>query len=356
MPFHDHYLSRHVQISGSRLTQTLDELLHQALPEHSPNSALYRDMLLSVIRMAQTDHSHWDAQILLQTIQEMERAFHHLDRFKRQRKVTVFGSSRTPKNHPLYAQAKALGAALAHQDLMVITGAGKGIMEAAHEGAGLEYSLGLNILLPYEQHVNSTVAGTDNLLTFHFFFIRKLFFVKEADALVLCPGGFGTLDEALEVLTLVQTGKSPIVPIILLDEPGGTYWTDLLRFMEQHLKDHQYIVASDFRLMRQAYSVEEVVSDITNFYTNFHSSRWLDERFVIRLQHKLSETTMDYLNREYRDLCLQGTFEQTSCCSIERDDEPELQHLTRLSFISNGKHQGRLRELIDCINHPERWA
>lgn len=356
MPFNDHYLSRHVQISGSRLAQTLDELLHQALPEGNPNSALYRDMLMTIIRMAQTDHSRWDAKILLQTIHEMERAFHHLDRFKRRRKVTVFGSSRAPKDHPLYAQAKALGAALAHQDLMVMTGAGKGIMEAAHEGAGLEYSLGLNIILPYEQQANPIVAGTDNLLTFHFFFIRKLFFVKEADALVLCPGGFGTLDEALEVLTLVQTGKSPIVPIILLDEPGGCYWTDLLRFMEQHMKDQQYISSSDLHLMRQAHSVEEVVSDITSFYTNFHSSRWLDERFVIRLQHKLSEATLEYLNQEYRDLCHYGAFEQTPCCPMELDDEPELQHLTRLSFAFNGRHHGRLRALIDCINHPEHWA
>ena len=304
----DDYLSRHFKTGGAQLADTLDALIEQVVPEDSPNRKLYREMLITVIRLAQEDRSRWDAKILLQTMREMEQSFQRLERFKRRRKVTVFGSARTPQQHPLYALARDLGAALARQDWMTITGAGGGIMAAAHEGAGLDYSLGLNIILPFEQHANATVANTDHLLSFHFFFVRKLFFIKEADALILFPGGFGTLDEALEVLTLVQTGKSPLVPIVLLDEPNGCYWTDLLQFMAHQQRDHQYILPSDLRLMRLVYSVDEAVSEITGFYRNFHSSRWLEERFVLRMHHSLSAAALDHLNAEYRSLCVSGGF------------------------------------------------
>lgn len=241
MPYEaDDYLSRHFQTSGTDLARKVDELAALAAPGDSPNLALYREMLFTVTRMAQADRNRWDAKIMLQTLREMEHAFSVLEQFKRRRKVTVFGSARTPVEHPVYALARKLGEELARYDLMVITGAGGGIMAAAHEGAGLENSLGFNITLPFEQHANHTVDGSGNLLSFHFFFLRKLFFVKEADALVLCPGGFGTLDEALEVLTLVQTGKSPLVPIVLLDQPGGRYWEHALEFMQEQLLENHY--------------------------------------------------------------------------------------------------------------------
>jgi uncharacterized protein (TIGR00730 family) len=208
------YMSRHVQISGVDLNSKIEELSTLSTPPGSPNLTLYQDMLSTVTRMAQADRNRWDAKIMLQTLREMEHAFNALEQFKRRRKVTVFGSARTPANHPLYALARDLGSTLAKLNLMVITGAGGGIMAAAHEGAGLEHSLGFNIALPFEQGANATVKSSNNLLSFHFFFLRKLFFVKEADGLVLCPGGFGTLDEALEVLTLIQTGKSPLVPVV----------------------------------------------------------------------------------------------------------------------------------------------
>ena len=222
----DDYLSRHFKTSGAELESKLDELTALVVPENSPNLSLYREMLVTVTRMAQADRSRWDAKILLQTMREMEHAFSRLDQFKRRRKVTVFGSARTPVEHPLYALARQLGSILAHYNFMVITGAGGGIMAAAHEGAGRDSSLGLNITLPFEQHPNPTVGGTENLLSFHFFFVRKLFFIKEADALVLCPGGFGTLDEALEVLTLIQTLKvEKTMPIVVY---GTEFWNDIL--------------------------------------------------------------------------------------------------------------------------------
>lgn len=228
-------------------------------------------------------------------------------------------------------------------------------MAAAHEGAGTDNSLGLNITLPFEQHANSTVDGTDHLLSFHFFFVRKLFFIKEADALVLCPGGFGTLDETLEVLTLVQTGKSPLVPIVLLDAPGGSFWKDMLDFVRNQLQDNRYILPSDMGLVRLVDNAEDAAAEINHFYGNFHSSRWLKDRFVMRMNHVLTDAAMTFMNESFADLCLDGHFEQQACCEMELD-EPELQALPRLSFVFNGRDHGRLRQLTDFINAKEHWA
>lgn len=356
MPFEsDDDLSRHLNTSSADLTQKIDELVALVVPPSSRNQALYHEMLVTVMRMAQADRSRWDAKILLQTMREMERAFSRLDQFKRRRKVTVFGSARTPIERPLYALARELGETLARHDLMVITGAGGGIMAAAHEGAGTEYSLGLNITLPFEQHANPTVNNTDHLLSFHFFFVRKLFFIKEADALVLCPGGFGTLDETLEVLTLVQTGKSPLVPIVLLDEPGGSFWKDALSFMRNQLQDNRYILPTDMGLMRLVDNAEDAAAEINNFYSNFHSSRWLKDRFVMRMKHALTDTALSEMNRRFANLCLRGHFEQHLSCETQLD-EPELQRLPRLTFAFNGRDHGRLRELTDFINLEDHWA
>ena len=351
----DDYLSRHFQISGADLHKKVEELSVQATPPGSPNLNLYQAMLSTVIRMAQADRNRWDAKIMLQTLREMEQAFSTLEQFKRRRKVTVFGSARTPVSHPAYSLARELGETLAQHNLMVITGAGGGIMAAAHEGAGLENSLGFNIALPFEQGANATVQGSNNLLSFHFFFLRKLFFVKEADGLVLCPGGFGTLDEALEILTLIQTGKSPLVPVVLLDQPGGTFWTSALAFIREQLQDNGYISPSDMHLLRLVYSAEDAAEEIAQFYSNFHSSRWHDQRFVIRLNYALNEHALQRLNREFNDLCAHGHFQQQGYCEAEQD-EPELCHLTRLMFAFTGRSHGRLRELIDRLNQPQNWV
>ena len=356
MPYEsDDYLSRHFQISGIDLSSKVEELSNLVTPTNSPNLALYREMLSTVLRMAHADRNRWHAKIMLQTLREMEHAFSALEQFKHRRKVTVFGSARTPTNHPIYSLARDLGATLAQHNLMVITGAGGGIMAAAHEGAGLQNSLGFNITLPFEQGANTTVQGSNNLLSFHFFFLRKLFFVKEADGLVLCPGGFGTLDEALEVLTLIQTGKSPLVPVVLLDQPGGTFWTSALTFLQEQLQDNGYILPSDMRLMRLVHSAEEAAEEIAQFYRNYHSSRWLKERYVIRLNHALNETAMQQLNNEFHDLCTHGDFQQQARCDSEQD-EPELCHMTRLAFAFNGRNHGRLRELLDLVNQSHNWA
>ena len=346
-------LSRHFQESGDLIREVEAQLNH--VSPNSPNIPIYRDMILTVLRMAQEDHNRWNAKITLQALRELEQAFRVLEQFKGRRKVTVFGSARTPVEHPLYAMARELGAALTQADMMVITGAGGGIMAAAHEGAGRDHSLGFNITLPFEQHANPTVDGTDKLLPFHFFFTRKLFFVKEADALVLCPGGFGTLDEALEVLTLIQTGKSPLVPVVLLDVPGGTFWQGALDFIRNQLGENRYILPTDMKLMRLVYSVEEAVEQINQFYSNFHSSRWLKRQFVIRMNHKLSDQALAQMQEEFADLCLSDGFHQHAYSGEEHDDA-QFSHLARLAFAFNGRTHGRLRELVDFINLAENWA
>ncbi|MCK9237109.1 MAG: TIGR00730 family Rossman fold protein [Thiopseudomonas sp.] len=350
----EEFMERQYLVSDVNIGEKVNELISAAVPPNSPNIELYREMMLTVARMAESDRSRWDAKIMMQTLKELEASFALLDRFKRRRKVTVFGSARTAPEHPLYQQAMELGKIIAQHNLMVITGAGGGIMAAAHEGAGTDNSLGLNIVLPFEQGANDTVKDSGNLLTFHFFFLRKLFFVKEADALVLCPGGFGTQDEAWEVLTLIQTGKSPLVPVVLLEQEGGTYWSKTLEFMQTEMVDHGYISAEDLGLLHLVYTPEEAGREIAKFYSNYHSTRWLRGRFVIRMHHELKAAAIDQLNQEFSDLCKTGNIEQVPYCA-ETHKEPEFCKLYRLEFVFNARDFGRLRQLVNFINQPENW-
>tara|TARA_R110000782_G_scaffold149740_8_gene242439 strand:- start:575 stop:1663 length:1089 start_codon:yes stop_codon:yes gene_type:complete len=345
------FLIRHLHTGGSGLQQKIDELVAVSAGQ-SKNASLYREMILNVVRMAQADRDRWDAKIMLQTIAELEQAFARLEQFKRRRKVTVFGSARTPTDHQMYALARDMGRALADNDFMTITGAGNGIMGASHEGAGLDNSLGFNITLPFEQRSNAVVHNTDHDLSFRFFFLRKLFFVKEADALVLCPGGFGTLDETLEVLTLIQTGKSPVVPVILLDLPDGSYWDGLLAFFKGQMCDEGYILEADFNLMTLARSPDQAMREILNFYSNYHSSRWMDGRYLLRMYRPLTAQALEQINDTFGDICKEGTFRKSPPTGVD-PDEPELKSMHCLEFNFNGRHQGRLRALIDFINQAE---
>lgn len=345
------YLARHWQAGSSELQQNVDQLLALAHGGRD-NLELYRDMLLSIVRMAQADRNRWDAKIMRQTIKELEKAFSRLEQFKRRRKVTVFGSARTLLDCNLYRLAQKMGQLLADNDYMAITGGGGGIMEAVHTGAGLDNSLSFNITLPFEQKPNRVVAGTEHDLSFRFFFLRKLFLVKEADALILCPGGFGTLDETLEVLTLIQTGKSPMVPVILLDEPGGRYWSSLVEFFQQHLLGEDYILASDLNLLQLTDSPQQAMQIIQQFYHNYHSSRWHDDLYAIRLNQPLNADALANINMAFADICTSGGFTQQLDPSPPADD-PELQHLTRLTFLLDARAQGRLRALMDEVNKPE---
>ena len=245
-----------------------------------------------------------------------------------------------------------LGKAMAERDWLVVTGAASGIMEAGHRGAGRDHSMGLNIMLPFEQSANEVIRGDQKLVNMKYFFTRKLMFVKECDAVVCLPGGFGTLDEALEVLTLLQTGKREIVPVVLLDEPGGDYWREFDRFVRRHLFGGQMISEVDFSLYKVFDAVDQTVDEITHFYRTFHSMRFVRKELVFRLHRRVSEETLAEINGDFSDLLAKGQFVQRDALK-EEADEYRLTELPRLAFHFNRRNYGRLRQLIDVINASE---
>jgi uncharacterized protein (TIGR00730 family) len=261
----------------------------------------------------------------------------------------VFGSARTPRDAPAYKQGLDLGKRMADSGWFVVTGAATGIMEAGHRGAGRDRSMGINIMLPFEQEANEIIRGDVKLVTMKYFFTRKLMFVKECDAVVCLPGGFGTLDEAFEVLTLLQTGKREMIPFVLLDAPGGTYWKDWLAFIHKQLLNERMIAPEDLSLLKVTESVDETTDEILRFYRVYHSMEYVHGRLVLRLQQRLPDDRLAALGRDFADILNDGTFRQESSITGETP-RPELNGLTRLTFHFNRRSLGRLRQLIDAIN------
>lgn len=300
-------------------------------------------------KLAEDKATRGDLKILSRALRELRYAFKVFAPYRLNRKVTVFGSARTKPDNPCFKAAEEFGRRMVEEGWMVITGAGGGIMEAAHRGAGREMAMGLNIMLPFEQEANPTIAGDRKLVNLKYFFTRKLLFVKEAHAIVTCPGGFGTLDEAFESLTLVQTGKRDLMPIVLLDEPGGTYWTTFVKYVRDELLDNGLISPSDLSLFKVTDSVAEAVQEVVGFYRVYNSMRFIRERLVLRLHVEPSDELLDRLNDQFADICVSGRIEKVGVDRLEADDS-HLSHLRRLSLTFNRKAVGRLREMIDVIN------
>lgn len=300
-------------------------------------------------KLAQDGSTRGDLKILSRTLRELRYAFKVFAPFRQRRKVAVFGSARTGPEAPAYEQAMQFGRAMAQNEWMVITGAASGIMEAGHRGAGKDHAMGLNIMLPFEQAANPVIAGDSKLVHMKYFFTRKLMFVKESDAVVCLPGGFGTLDEALEVLTLLQTGKREMMPLVLLDAPGGCYWQGLRRFIFDVLLPEQMIYDQDVHLFRTTDSCEEAVREVLQFYRNYHSMRYVRNKLVIRLNRELESPRLVEINERFSDILVDGQFRQTGALPAERD-ESHLANQPRLVFHFNRRDFGRLRQLIDCIN------
>ena len=235
---------------------------------------------------------------------------------------------------------------------MVITGAASGIMEAGHVGAGRENSVGLNILLPFEQHANAVIKDDPKLMHLRYFFTRKLLFVKECEAIALFPGGFGTLDEGFEVLTLVQTGKSHMFPIVMVDAPGSDYWHHFLRFTQEVILARKLISPEDMHLFKVTHSVDEAVQEILMFYRVYHSMRYVKGDLVLRLRRGISDATLEKIRTEFTDIIKNGTFEVTPALT-EETEETHLSHLPRLKFRFDRHKLGRLRQLIDVLNQDQ---
>jgi len=310
-----------------------------------------REMILSALKAGQEAGTDTGGLKLMNTtMKEMRFTAKAFAPYGNVRKVTVFGSARVPPGEPIYEMAKEFGRRLAEEGYMVITGGGAGIMQAAHEGAGTEHSFGVNIRLPFEQRPNPVVEGSDRLITYKYFFNRKVAFLKEADAVALFPGGFGTLDEAMETLTLVQTGKRNPLPLVLVDDPSGTYWSQLTKFVQDELLSRNYISDTDLPIFEQVCSVDEAVLKIKKFYSRYHSLRYVNGHLVIRLTSPLSSERIARLKREFADMLVPGgdiTPVAAFPAEIEDDDFADL---PRISLDFNRKDFGRLKSFIDGIN------
>jgi uncharacterized protein (TIGR00730 family) len=302
-------------------------------------------------KLLEDDASRGDVKMITTAVKELRYALKVFKEHAETPKVTVFGSARTPPEHPCYQMAVAFGRKMAESGWMVVTGAASGIMEAGHVGAGEANSLGVNILLPFEQKANAIMEkDRHRLVHFKYFFTRKLMFVKETKAVALFPGGFGTQDENFEVLTLVQTGKSHLFPIVLIDAPGGRYWQKWLDFIRDDLLGQGYICDTDFALFKITTSVEEAAAEINNFYRVYHSMRYVGEMLVLRMKRPLHDTALQQIQRDFGDIIVDGTFEQTPEALPAEANEESLRDFPRLRFHFDRKSMGRLRQLIDFIN------
>jgi len=315
---------------------------------HHPD--MVREIILAALKAGQEIHQRADLKLMNTTAKEMRyttkvfNAYHHV------KKVTVFGSARTRPGQPIYAMARQFGKKLAENGLMVITGGGPGIMQAVNEGAGPEHSFGVNIRLPFEQSANPILEGNPRNITYKYFFNRKVAFLKESDAVALFPGGFGTLDEAMETLTLVQTGKRNPLPLVLVDEPGGSYWAHWIRFLEKELLRRGYIDSADFDLFEHVDSVEGAFEIIAQFYRRYHSIRYVGRKLVIRMTKPLDENRVASLATRFSDILEPSGTIRSAGPLPEEADEPEVWHLPRLVLDYSRERFGRLKTLIDAIN------
>ncbi|HEX7522321.1 MAG TPA: TIGR00730 family Rossman fold protein [Acidimicrobiia bacterium] len=331
----------------AELDQAILALVNQLAP--GDNDDLIFELVTSALRLALDHAGRGDLKIANAALKEMRYAFNVFAGYRNQRKVAIFGSARTQPDDPLYDQTRRLAAALAAHDWMVITGAGPGIMEAGVEGAGPENSFGVSIRLPFESVSPQFITDDPKLINFRYFFTRKLEFIKESHGFVLLPGGFGTLDETFELLTLVQTGKSQPAPIVLLDVPGGTYWQGWAEFVRAELEDRGYISGSDLRFVRITDDVAVAVEEVVSFYTNYDSQRFVEGRLVMRMQHTPSDAELAALNVEFADIVARGTIERTGPTKAELADDDHVDR-ERLAFVFDRRGWSRLRELIDRLN------
>lgn len=338
------------QLDHNRFEQIHEDTEREPV-EREPRSSDYfiQQIKETADKLIRDRVSRGDAKLLNTALKEMRYAFKVFAQYRQRRKVSVFGSARLPLEHPACQSAVDFGKRMAEAGYMVITGAANGIMEAGHIGAGQEASIGVNIMLPFEQSANTIIAHDAKLMNMKYFFTRKLLFVKESDAVALFPGGFGTLDEGFEALTLVQTGKSHLFPIVMVDEPGGDYWKHCRWFIEEVLIKRGFISPQDMSLFKVTDSVDEAVAEILNFYRVYHSMRYVGKDLVIRLNHSLPEQLLQRLNDEFTDILSSGRFVQTHALPAEAN-EPALTHLERLRFHFDKHSLGRLRQLVDVIN------
>jgi uncharacterized protein (TIGR00730 family) len=310
------------------------------------------ELITTALQIGHDDCTSLDLKIMNRVMKEMRKANNVFAPYRYRRKVTVFGSARTAAGDPEYEAAKQFCQRMVERGFMVITGAGPGIMAAGNEGAGAGESFGLRISLPFEAGANQWIENDPKLVNFKYFFIRKLSFVKEADAVALFPGGFGTMDEGFETMTLIQTGKATLFPIVMIDAPGGTYWKTFLQFIKEHLLRRKMISPEDLHLFKVTDNTEAAAQEILQFYRIFHSYRFVRDKLVIRLNHSITPASLERINELHSFILQHGQFTLGQAFAEEKT-EPELEVLPRLIGTPKRSHYGRLRQMIDTLNQAE---
>lgn len=332
---------------NSELQQRIAELI--ALKGGGHNESAVADIIENALKLLVDVEDTGDVRVIQTALRELRYAFRLFAPYSSRRKVTIFGSARTAPGQVEYQQAVEFGRKIVAAGYMVITGAGPGIMQAGHEGAGLEHSFGANIRLPWEQNANPVIAQDGKLITFKYFFTRKLTFIRHSDAIALFPGGFGTMDEGYEALTLMQTGKSQLMPLVLIDRPGGDYWKTWDRQIREHLLRDRLISPEDLTLYNITDSADEAVEIIARFYRIFHSTRFVGEQLVIRLNQPLAAAAIAALNKDFADIISGEKFHAVDATPEERADKDSVE-LPRIAFGFNRRDYGRLRQLVDVLN------
>lgn len=307
---------------------------------------LIETMIATALRLGRDQAETGELKLISSAIKELRYSYRVFRPWKHRPKISIFGSARTPEDHPDYEAAREFGRLMGEAGWMAITGAGDGIMKAGHEGPGQERSFGLRIRLPFETTANEVIAQDPKLINFRYFFTRKVMFVTHSRAIAALPGGFGTMDELFEALTLIQTGKSHPMPIVLLEGEGGTYWPRWLSFVREELLENGWISENDLSLVEIAKSPEDAVNRVVGFYRNYQSSRYVGDRFVVRLRRAPDPDFLRGLEEEFGHLAVDGKFTVGEALSAETVDP----HLPRLHYHSHRRDFGTVRNLIDRLN------
>lgn len=313
------------------------------------NEDAVADIIENALKILTDVKDTGDVRVIQTAVRELRYAYRLFAPYADRRKVTIFGSARTNSSKQEYQQAVEFGQKIAKAGFMVITGAGPGIMQAGMEGAGPENSFGANIRLPWEQGANPVIAQDKKLVTFKYFFTRKLTFIRHSDAIVLFPGGFGTMDEGYEAITLMQTGKSQLMPLVLVDKPGGTYWKTWDKNIREHLLRDGLISPDDLNLYHITDNADEAVKVVARFYRNFHSTRFVKDLFIIRLKHAPTDTALEAINEDFGEINNGSAIKRIEPTPEEREDNDQL-GLQRIAFEFNRRDYGRLRQLVDVLN------
>ena len=333
--------------TNSEIDKMIDDLMEKAGGVHHPEQT--REMIIAALKAGQDTSYLADLKLLSNTMKEMRYTTTVFAPYRQRKKVTIFGSARTLPEEEMYQKCINFSRLLADKGYMIITGGGGGIMQAGNEGAGSECSFAANIKLPFEQSANPIMLKNPRLITYKYFFNRKVAFVKESDAIAVFPGGFGTLDEAMEVFTLVQTGKTSPKPLVLVDDEEG-YWEHFFRFIKERLLVKGFISAEDFSIFTITKSFEEAVQVIDEFYTNYHSIRFVNGELIIRMTKLLTSEQIEMLENEFPELRLAGSRIELISARPEEADEPDLLELPRIAFRFHHQHYGLLIAFIRRLN------